>query len=891
MHSENSKTSISIVKRTAVVTLSALLLAQPISTVFNVLDSRVAAAATSTEATSTALVSQEPITSGATMKQYKFKSIRSGKAAYSYPKVIQVDLSNPYVKLDVMSGTGQQFTKNTTVSNMAKETGAVAAVNGDYYNVSGPGAPIGPQVTSGEILSSPTNLEGMYALAITKGNRPVIDMFAFQGKIFAQDGTTFKLSGVNKAPYYYGNPKVHSHANAIHMYTSEWASINRANDGGTKPVEVLVENEIVTQIADKVLQMTPPENGYILRASGTGAAYIKEHLQVGQKVSSVYSIQNADTNNPVDMTGVKTMIGGHTILVDSGKPSQFSRDVSSLGGYRSRTAVGYSQDGRYVYIVTADLKGESQGMSLGELQKFMVSIGVWKAMNLDGGGSTTLVSRPLGEFNTVLANKPENDSQRRVVNGLGVFTTAPQGAVKGIAVQGEKNLVLNEKAEYKLKAYDQYYNPVDVSSMPAQWSASSPVGSFAGNTFVAVKPGKATLTVTSGNAKETLEVNVIGRNQISQLKANIANPVLVAGASYQLPVSLTTTEGNTRTIPAESVKWELVGFEGRVQDGTLYVDQVKENTPGYAIARYDGYSTLVSFKSAEEKLWNDFESGNVEVSFTGAHPETTGTAAVVPGVSADNATNTLQLTYDYTLGTGTKAAYAILGGTAGYGVEGQPKAVKLDVMGDSSLNLLRAEFTDAKGTIHRVDLAKTVNWTGWKTITADLASYNMSYPIKLKKLYIANIEQGQDERASTGSISMDNIRFQYDSKGTAPSATTMKLKLGSKKVDVNGTAMTMDVAPKAIGGVTYIPIKFVTDALGGRTTYDPATKQVSILRNERLMELWFNDKSYVLNGVRGTGTASTQAIGGRTMIPLRLVSEKLGMKVLWEPKTQSITIE
>ncbi len=48
--------------------------------------------------------------------------------------VIQVDLKNPLVKMDVMTGTNNQFTKNNTVRNMANETGAVAGTNGDFFS-------------------------------------------------------------------------------------------------------------------------------------------------------------------------------------------------------------------------------------------------------------------------------------------------------------------------------------------------------------------------------------------------------------------------------------------------------------------------------------------------------------------------------------------------------------------------------------------------------------------------------------------------------------------------------------------------------------------------------------------------------------------------------------
>lgn len=99
----------------------------------------------------------------------------------------------------------------------------------------------------------------------------------------------------------------------------------------------------------------------------------------------MYSLKSKTTQQSLDPANLQTMIGGHTILVNNGKAATFSRSTSSIGGYRARTALGYSQDGRYVYIIATEKNGNSSGMSLTELQSFMTNIGVWKGLNLDGG--------------------------------------------------------------------------------------------------------------------------------------------------------------------------------------------------------------------------------------------------------------------------------------------------------------------------------------------------------------------------------------------------------------------------------------------------------------------------------------------------------------------------
>lgn len=94
-------------------------------------------------------------------------------------------------------------------------------------------------------------------------------------------------------------------------------------------------------------------------------------------------------------------ISGETRIVMGG----FAVDGLANTEVHPRTAVGYSRNGKFLYIVVVDGRQPfySQGITLMELAKLMIDLGAHDAMNLDGGGSSTLVIR--GE-----------DGQARVLN-------------------------------------------------------------------------------------------------------------------------------------------------------------------------------------------------------------------------------------------------------------------------------------------------------------------------------------------------------------------------------------------------------------------------------------------------------------------------------------------
>lgn len=90
------------------------------------------------------------------------------------------------------------------------------------------------------------------------------------------------------------------------------------------------------------------------------------------------------------LEGVRTAVAGNMIVLKEGKVVEQS-DKS----VHPRTAVGISQDGRYVYLMTID--GRQPTYSIGatyeEVGRWMLEFGAWEALNLDGGGSTTMVTR------------------------------------------------------------------------------------------------------------------------------------------------------------------------------------------------------------------------------------------------------------------------------------------------------------------------------------------------------------------------------------------------------------------------------------------------------------------------------------------------------------------
>ncbi|MFC4599679.1 phosphodiester glycosidase family protein [Cohnella hongkongensis] len=814
--------------------------------------------------------------------------------------VLQVDLNNPYVQLNAMGGPGGSVTGKQSVGAMTRETGAVAGVNGDVFRTAGSteGVPMGAQITSGSLLVSTEQLKGMYAFGVTKDRQPIIDNFTFTGTVTAVDqGVSFPLAGLNKSAYRTEPDKAYSHVNALYMYTSAWTAPERPVNSATTPNEALVVDGVVTEVVVGGAVATPiPENGYVLRGHyGRASGDFVANLTAGDRISAEYSLKTASgqTYDPADF---QMMVSGHTLLMNQGAPVSFTRDVNGLSGYadRARTAVGFSKDGSTVYLVTVEENGGRKGVALKELQQMLKELGVWKAVNLDGGGSTTMVARPLGDFQTQLVHPTSfGTTQRLVTNGIGVYTNAPQGTVRGIVASGPQTLFIGQQASYSLKAYDTYYNPIDPNGLTPTWSVDKQLGAFANGTFQAAKAGTATVSVKSGSASDSMKVEIVGEAKVAKLIVEPSSTLLAPGAVINVPVKAQLTDGRLLSVPASSVSWEFRGFTATVQDGKLTVNKVQNNlAAGYAIARYDGFGTVVTLAPGTERLLEDFENATYNVGFSGSPAETAGTAAIVTGIAGRETSKVLTMDYDFTVGSGRRFANAVLNDGKGIALPGSPSAISIDVLGDGGMHWLRAEFINGDGKAAYATIADKVDWTGWKNIRFDLAEAALKGEAKLTKLYLVNKAEDQDERSMLGQMAFDNLMLQYPPGTVAVSNPTIVMTVGKKQAMVDGKSVTLPGAPFIQKGTNtnYLPLRFVGDTLGAQVVWDNASKRVTVLRGNTMLELWVGKDTMTVNGVRQPVPAAPRLIGGSVYVPVRLVSEQLGQKVDWENKTQTITI-
>lgn len=344
--------------------------------------------------------------------------------------VLEIDLRRPDLEVGT-ARAGDRFYGRETVSSIAARKGdegrvVVAALNGDYFNPA-TGEVQNNQIAGGifvKAFASP-GLRPEFVdipnsqFALTADGRPSIDQYRFDGTVAGRDGSRLPLGGVNTIPRRGGMTLF----NAFFGETSPATS--HADSSLQLPLQQLVRRSdtLVALCTGPPLASgaLPLHDGFLVLGGYRSAAlHFLRRWHRGDTLVLVLSLQ--------PRRGVITeLIGGWPRLVRDG------RSVFAAPGFpenpgaavfakrHPRSGIGFSRDGRTLYFVTVDgRQNNSAGMSLPEFAKLMVSLGIAQGLNLDGGGSTTML------INGEVVNSPSDPTgERPVGNCLLLYARVP----------------------------------------------------------------------------------------------------------------------------------------------------------------------------------------------------------------------------------------------------------------------------------------------------------------------------------------------------------------------------------------------------------------------------------------------------------------------------------
>ena len=404
---------------------------------------------------------------------------------------LEADLANPAVGLDSLLGN-ETLTRPERLTDLAERRGAVGAVNADFFFIRTTNAPLGVHFQSGEVVKSPT--PGREMSFVMAPGEAAIGQAVFRGTVTTANRETRALNRWNE-------PMVA--ADQIGFYNRRWG----ARAQGTASADFAEVSGIVHAVAEAggrvtaLLEDAPgpeiPKDGFVLLGRGSGAEWLRARARPGARLA-------VDAKLDFPLEEAVAAVGGNPRLLRNGEI------VAPDNPVHPRTAAGYNTETGRAWLVVVDGRSRSsRGVDFRDLAEIFLELGATEALNLDGGGSSTLVARDSLQARPLLRNVPSDGRIRLVPNGVGIFSRMPEqttihhlhlhppAPVDEYLLSGrEIRAVPGLPVEVAVSATDAVGNPASLVPADIRWRVEPPSLGKVGDDgrFQPLASGRGTLT-------------------------------------------------------------------------------------------------------------------------------------------------------------------------------------------------------------------------------------------------------------------------------------------------------------------------------------------------------------------------------------------------------------
>lgn len=633
-----------------------------------------------------------------------------------------------------------------------------AAINADYFSMTATnysGDPLGVHMQDSALVSLPT--ANRSALVGLRDGRVLITRFQVNALIQFPDGTTAPLNGLNEPPV----------PNGWTLFTPTFGATTQTPPGTTEVIATadlpLRPNTPLTATVQAVTETggaTILPNGVTLVVTGDATAKARALAQ-GAQLQLLVNLTPLDASfDPRQM--VWAVGGGPRLLRDGQIAVEYAQEnfnAKFAETKHPRTAVGLKEDALLWVVVDGRQPGYSEGMSLYELAEFLRNAGCKDGLNLDGGGSSTLLVRGS------VVNRPSDGRERPIVNALLLLNLfPPQPLVRLWVAAPEGCWLAGSVVPLTVRGEDAAYRllPLDANAVTVRVEPSLGEWRWDGSNLL--------LPMWSGKNPQTITVQVAARDgtvapatlrlcvhpQPDEVQV-IPNPVVVApGAAVRLRVQAFGREPSGLRMPLRfdplAVRWRVEGEVGTVQDGVFWA--APRPGEGAVEAMLNGVTVRVPVRVGEtdwQTLHELDDLSGVQVQTT---PETVKAQVSVTTTNKRSGAGAVRVHYDFSQGKRLRAVYLVLRRQLPHGA----KQLALWVYGDGNGCWLRARLRDATGKLAFVDLAAAINWRdAWREVQAALPS-GLTEPVTLEAIYLVAI---RDDHHPSGVIVLDSLRAGF----------------------------------------------------------------------------------------------------------------------------------
>lgn len=331
-------------------------------------------------------------------------------------QLLDVDLSRPGVRVDTASPRGVVGAQRQSVAAMTNARHALAGVNADFFDLDNDDAsPRGVLVTSGRLMKSSgternANLvirrtdKGTYSAAV--GPLPVTGHVLRTRK--GARNASRDLSTVNSL--------FSARAGGLVLLTSALAPSD-IGKSCTLATGAISRGVWTVRTVRSHISSTPTFTASsfgLLSCQGNGRSWIVSSLRAGDRLTVAQSVAHGTPY---------AAIGGGSVLVRNGKAWKDPLgEQLPYPGPNAETFACIGRQGTALTLGTIDgYTRASAGVTYRQLAGYLVQMGCWSGLVLDGGGSTTMVAKLPGTSRATVQNVPADNPPRHIADSIVVF--------------------------------------------------------------------------------------------------------------------------------------------------------------------------------------------------------------------------------------------------------------------------------------------------------------------------------------------------------------------------------------------------------------------------------------------------------------------------------------
>lgn len=515
--------------------------------------------------------------------------------------LMTVDTKNPYVTIEEVLGTGKIIGTERPSAMAARSTTDTkiffGGTNGDFFVTQGDvGLPVGLTVVNSEFAHTPSAATSRRVGGVDEDMKGVLATNISYSFNLVTGNDTLKIHHVN---YKRGE-------NELVLYNKHNASTTLTNAYGTELQAELLPGERWQTTGDMKLKITDKqqnvgsmplsEGKVVLSGHGTMATAL-DALNIGDEV--IVSMSLLFDGQEVDMA---QCIGGDTyaLIVNNGQVEQ----SNFWNENHPRTAFGTSEDGTVQYFLVVDGRGASTGCTTKILGEIIHYYGAYRAVNWDGGGSSCLYVRNLGQMNN------GSDGYERAC-GNGMFAVANVPEVDSVIASIAPYMPIYSLPRYgvalpKFLGYNKYGVMIDTDVQGVTLSCAPELGEILEDgRFLASGEKGGTLYAKLGDITTELEVRLITSAPIA-----IRLDSVLCDAAHPYTIEVQGTVGNaTIDLLASALTWTSLDPEVVSVDESGTIVGVKNGSAmvvGQLGDFKDSILVNVEIPTAHKMIWDDF---------------------------------------------------------------------------------------------------------------------------------------------------------------------------------------------------------------------------------------------------------------------------------------------